>query len=302
MDRERKSMSLPSMASLRAFEASSRLLSFTNAAHELSQTQGAISHQIRDLEARLNQQLFNRLPKGITLTDSGQQYLPYAREALDQLYEAERIIRNQSRDNVLAVSCSPNFAQKWLAPRIGSFLAQQPSLDLRISASSQHIDFRTNDIDVAIRHGDGHCQDLAATRLCRENVFPVCSSDMQPVWSSGQSIEDLRKYTLLHDRKREVWSQWLHNLGVKTADFNFGFGPVFSQTSLAIDSAVAGQGIALARSTLVSHDLKTGRLLRPIPEETHDEFSYWIICPKDCKKKDKIVLFKQWLLSQIQSG
>lgn len=302
MDRLRKSMPLPSTASLRAFEASSRLLSFTNAAHELSQTQGAISHQIRDLEARLDQQLFNRLPKGITLTDTGQQYLPYAREALDKLYEAERIIRSRDLDNVLTVSCSPNFAQKWLAPSIGSFLSQQPSLDLRISASSEPVDFRAGDIDVAIRHGDGCWPDQEVTRLCRERVFPVCSPHMQPKWRSDESIEDLRMYTLLHDQQREGWSHWLRGMGVNTTAFNFDFGPVFSQTSLAIDSAVAGQGIALAQTTLVTLDLKAGRLIRPVQEDSDADFSYWIICPKGCKLTNEIVQFKQWLLGLIQSG
>jgi len=120
MDKEIRNPTLPSTASLRAFEASARLLSFTDAANELSQTQGAVSHQIRELEARLDQQLFDRLPRGITLTDAGKRYLPYACDVLDRLYEADKILRNESQDNVLTVSCSPNFAQKWLAPRIGS--------------------------------------------------------------------------------------------------------------------------------------------------------------------------------------
>jgi len=303
MANEHKSAPLPSTASIRAFEASSRLLSFTDAANELSQTQGAISHQIRDLETRLNQRLFDRLPRGITLTDAGKRYLPYVRDALDRLYEADRIIRSENHDNVLRVSCSPDFAQKWLAPRLGSFISQQPSLDLRISASSQRVDFRKNDIDIAIRHGDGNWPDLAVTALCKESVFPVCSPDMKPTWSSGQSIDDLSNYTLLHDKQREGWSHWLNNIGgVDTTAFKFDLGPVFSQTSLVIDSAVAGQGIALARSALVSLDLKAGRLFRPVAEETPADFGYWIVCSKECESLDKIVLIKEWLLAQTQSA
>ncbi len=294
-------MPLPSIASLRAFEASSRLLSFTNAAQELSQTQGAISHQIRDLETKLDEQLFYRLPKGITLTDKGQQYLPYAREALDKLYEAERIICRPSLDNVLTVSCSPDFAQKWLAPSIGSFLSLQPSLDLRISASSQPVDFREGDIDVAIRHGDGCWPELEVTRLRRERIFPVCSPDMQPEWRSDQSAEDLGTYTLLHDQQREGWSSWLCETGVDTSGFNFDHGPVFSQTSLAIDSAVAGQGIALAPTSLVTLDLGAGRLIRPVHDDIGADLSYWIIRPKDCGLTDKVAIFKQWLLDLMQS-
>jgi len=300
MDKETKTTNLPSTASLRAFEASARLLSFTDAANELSQTQGAVSHQIRELEARLNQQLFDRLPRGITLTNAGKRYLPYACDVLDRLYEADNIMRSENQDNVLTVSCSPNFAQKWLAPRIGSFLSQQPSLDLRISASSQHVDFRTSGTDIAIRHGDGDWPELAVTRLCKEWVFPVCSPNMEPKWSTGQSVEDLKTYTLLHDQQREGWSHWFDQIGVDTAEFNFDHGPVFSQTSLAIDSAVAAQGIALARSTLVSLDLDAGRLLRPVQEETPADFAYWIVCSKECEPLDKIVVLKNWLLEQTQ--
>jgi len=301
MPKEHKSVPLPSTASIRAFEASSRLLSFTDAANELSQTQGAISHQIRDLEARLNQRLFDRLPRGITLTDAGKRYLPYVRDVLDRLYEADRIIRCENQDNVLRVSCSPDFAQKWLAPRLGSFILQQPSLDLRISASSERVDFRKNDVDIAIRHGDGNWPDLAVTKLCQEWVFPVCSPNMQPAWTSGQSIDALRNYTLLHDQQREGWSHWLEKTGgIDTARFNFDLGPVFSQTSLAIDSAVAGQGIALARSALVSLDLDAGRLFRPVSEEAPADFAYWIVCSRECESLDKIVLIKEWLLEQTQ--
>src|SRR6516225_6146547 len=144
----------PSLTALRAFETAARTLSFTSAADELNLTQGAISHQVNTLEARLGLKLFERAARGLKLTDAGQKYLPLVRDALDRLRTAEDLIR-PTRPSVLTVTVSPNFASKWLVPRLGGFSITHPNLDLRISASLQHVDFSQEDIDLAIRHGTG---------------------------------------------------------------------------------------------------------------------------------------------------
>ena len=165
----------PSLAALRAFETAARTSSFTGAADELNQTQGAISHQVNTLEARLGVKLFAREARGLKLTESGKKYLPLVRDALDQLRTAKDLIR-PARASVLTVTVSPNFASKWLVPRLGSFSVTHPNLDLRISASLQHVDFSREDLDLAVRHGDGHWPELHVTRLCAEELFPACRS------------------------------------------------------------------------------------------------------------------------------
>lgn len=294
------SRSLPSTAALRAFEAAARHLSFTHAAADLGQTQGAISHQIRELESRLGTGLFERGARGIRLTPAGQTYLAYARDALDRLCAGERALRPAPAGKVLTVSCSPNFAHKWLVPRLGSFIAQNPSLDLRISATPAHVSFEDDGIDIAVRHGDGKWPGLAVTRLCEERIFPVCSPHLRPDPASVGAVAGLVAYTLIHDRQRDGWERWLRAVDADTGRFDLERGPVLSQTSLAIDAAVAAQGVALARSALVGLDLEAGRLMRPVAEETHADFAYWIVCPLERASAPQIRRITEWLLAQAQ--
>src|SRR5262249_17448047 len=184
----------PSMSALRAFETAARTLSFTGVAEELNQTQGAISHQVNMLEARLGLKLFVREARGLKLTDAGQKYLPLVRDALDRLRTAEDLIR-PTQPSVLTVTMSPNFPSKWLVPRLCGFSVTHPNLDLRISASLQHVDFSRDDIDLAIRHGTGEWPELHVTRLCAEELSPACSPTLlqrgpirQPLRSTPQLL------------------------------------------------------------------------------------------------------------------
>ena len=289
---------LPSTAALRAFEAAARHLSFTGAAVELSRTQGAVSHQISELEARLGVTLFERKSRGIELTESGTLYLPFVREALYRLRAGNDALRRQTDDHILTVSCSPNFASKWLVPRLGEFIATHPDIDLRISAALQHVTFEGDGIDLAVRHGDGNWPHLEVSQLCQEKIFPVCSLHLKPPINMIKCVRDLGDYVLIHDRDRAGWANWLEAVGATVDAFDLDRGPVFNQTSLAIDAAIAGQGIALARSALASLDLGAGRLVRPVPEEIPAEFAYWIVCPKANASQPKIRRFRQWLFMQ----
>jgi LysR family transcriptional regulator, glycine cleavage system transcriptional activator len=290
---------LPSTAALRAFEAAANHLSFTDAAVELGRTQGAVSHQIRELESRLGVSLFEREARGISLTKPGRTYLPFVIEALDRLRAGDDALRPQTDDRVLTVSCSPNFASKWLVPRLGDFSAAHSDIDLRISAMPQHVTFEGDGIDMAVRHGTGDWPDLNVTRLCPETLFPVCSPHLMRTTERIETVQDLAAYTLIHDRDRQGgWAHWLQAVGADMDGFDLDHGPVLSQTSLAIDAAVAGQGIALARSALVGLDLEAGRLIRPVPDELPAEFAYWIVCPKQDASRPKVRLFLKWLLDQ----
>ena len=292
---------LPSTAALRAFEAAARHGSFTAAAAELNQTQGAISHQIRELEARLGRSLFLRQARGIALTDAGRTYLPFAGAALDRLRAGQEALRPQDQARVLTVSCSPNFAQKWLVPRLGAFAAAAPEIDLRISAAAQHVTFQGDGIDLAVRHGDGRWPELAVTRLCPERIFPVCSPQLKAQLEMEAGFAVLQKAILIHDQTRGAWARWLTAVGADPKAFDLARGPLLSQTSFAIDAAVAGQGIALARSALADLDLKAGRLLRPLAAEQPADFAYWIVCPKPKASQAKIKLFRDWLLAEAES-
>ena len=197
---------------------------------------------------------------------------------------------------MLTVSLSPNFATKWLVPRLGSFVAGHPDLDLRISASLQHIDFAQDDIDMAVRHGEGVWPHLDVVRLCSEVLFPVCSPSLLRDGPGLACVRDLSRHVLLHDQDRNGWQTWLRQVGA--SELAVSGGPVFNQTSLAIDAAVAGQGVALARSALASLDLQAGRLVRPLDDAVPAKFAYWIVCPKATAASPKIARFRDWLLDQ----
>jgi LysR family transcriptional regulator, glycine cleavage system transcriptional activator len=288
---------LPPLNALKAFEAAARHESFTRAADELCVTQGAVSHQVKALEAELGLKLFNRQRQRLVITEAGRSYLATVRDALDRIADGtERLVRRQNT-GVLTVSTSPNFAAKWLVHRLSRFAQEHPAVDLRVSASLHHIDFAREDIDVAIRHGDGNESGLHVTRLCAEELFPVCS----PALLNGRrrlDPADLKEAVLLHVNDRQDWKKWLEAAGIKDVDLSRG--PILNQASMAIDAAADGQGIALARTALAVWDLLAGRLVRPFGLALPVPYAYWIVCPKATANLPKIVAFSDWLISQAE--
>jgi len=173
--REGRLRRLPPLNALKAFEAAARHESFTRAAEELFVTQGAVSHQVKALEQELGVKLFNRERQRLVITEAGRQYLTILRDAFDRIaLGTERLLQRQST-GALTVSTSPDFAAKWLVNRLGRFAEEHPSIDLRVSATLHHVDFAREDVDLAVRHGDGNWPGLDVTRLSAEQLFPVCS-------------------------------------------------------------------------------------------------------------------------------
>jgi LysR family glycine cleavage system transcriptional activator len=278
---------------LKAFEAAARHVSFTRAAEELCVTQGAISHQVKALEAELGVKLFNRQMQRLVITDAGRDYLLVVRDAFDRIaMGTERLVQRQS-SGMLTVSTSPDFAAKWLVHRLGRFAEAHPDIDLRVSATMHHIDFAREDVDIAVRHGDGHWPGLHVTQLCTEHLFAVCSPALA---SKLKRPSDVLNLPLLHLDDRSVWSAWLDAAGVVGPDAIHG--PVLNRASMLIDAAAEGQGVALARTTLAAWDLIHDRLVRPFPITLPLSKSYWIVCPKTTAKLPKLVAFRDWLLAQ----
>ena len=287
---------LPPLNALKAFEAAARHESFTRAAEELCVTQGAVSHQVKALEAELGLKLFNREHQRLLITEGGRAYLAVVRDAFDRISDGtQRLLQRQS-GGALTVSTSPNFAAKWLVHRLGRFAEAHPEIDLRVSASLQHIDFAREDIDLAIRHSDGTAAGLHVTRLCAEELFPVCSPKLLSGRNALRKPSDLGRFPLLHVNDRQGWSQWLDFASITSVDPSRG--PVLNQASMAIDAAVDGQGVVLARTALAAWDLIGGRLVRPFDLAMPVSYAYWIVCPKTVAKLPKIVAFSEWLLAE----
>lgn len=290
---------LPSLNALRAFEAAARHESFTKAASDLNVTQGAISHQVKALETELGLKLFTREKKRLVLTDPGRAYLAIVRDSFDRLAAGTEHLLQRENAGVLTVSMSPNFAAKWLIHRLGDFVAAHPGIELRVSAAMHHVDFAREDVDIAIRHGEGDWPGLHITRLCSEELFPVASPRLVKSRPPLKKPADLARHTLLHSRERNDWTAWLKAAGTDAIDASRGM--VFNQMSMAIDAAVDGQGVALARTALAAWDLIAGRLVKPFAVSLKVPYAYYIVCPKVTADRPKIATFRNWLLAQAQA-
>ncbi|ADV15328.1 transcriptional regulator GcvA [Mesorhizobium ciceri] len=284
---------LPSLNALKAFEAAARHGSFTRAADELSVTQGAVSHQVKALELELGVRLFDRERQKLSITRAGLSYLEVVRDAFDRIALGTQRIQHLSRAGALTVSTSPDFASKWLVNRLGRFAETHPDIDLRVSATMHHVDFAREDVDLAVRHGDGNWAGHDVVRLCSEQLFAVCSPKLH---QRMREPSDVLKFPLLHLDDRKDWSEWLEAAGVR--DARLSHGPVLNRASMVIDAAVDGQGVALARTTLAAWDLINGRLVRPFATALRLSKTYWIVCPQATSMVPKIVTFREWLLAE----
>jgi LysR family glycine cleavage system transcriptional activator len=286
---------LPPLNALKTFEAAARSESFTRAAEELSVTQAAVSQQIKTLETTLGLKLFIRERQRLAMTEAGRDYLAVVRDALDRIaIGTERLVQRQT-SGVLTVSASPDFAAKWLVHRLGRFAEAHPDIDLRVSATVHHVDFAREDVDLAVRHGDGHWAGLDAVRLCTEQLFPVCSPKLVSGRNRITRASDLLKFPLLRLDDWKTWSRWFDAAGVNAPVTQ---GPVLNRASMLIDAAIDGQGIALARTTLAAWNLISGRLVRPIDVSLRMSNTYWIVCPKAASAVPKVATFRDWLWAE----
>lgn len=293
---------LPPLNSLRVFEAAARHLSITKAADELSVTPAAVSHQVKTLEDHLGVPLFHRVNRNLLLTDAGQACLPGIREGFERLTAAIQEIDNLGDGGILSVSVAPSFAAKWLLPRLDSFSLQHPDIDVRVSASMHLMDFERDNVDLAIRYGGGRYPNLAVERLLKEEVFPVCSPRLLEGDQPLSSPDALRRHTLLHDDSPEddlscpTWPMWLKAAGI--AEVDGARGPRFNQSSLVLEAAVLGRGVAMAKARLAAADLEEGRLVKPFKGAMPVDFAYYIVCPEAKLRLRKVSVFRDWLREQ----
>ena len=289
---------LPPLNALRAFEAAGRHLSFTKAAEELNVTQAAISHQVKALEERLGMTLFRRLNRALLLTDAGQSYLPPLREAFDGMAEATERLRAHDARRVLTITTLPSIAAKWLVPRLGRFRAAHPDIDLRLDASLHLTDFARENVDAALRYGRGKWDGMRADRLMTEDFFPVCNPGLLEGAHPLREPGDILHHTLLHDDSRTDWTMWFLAAGVVGGDPTRG--PAFTDSSLVLQAAVEGQGVALGRGALAAADLDAGRLVRPFDISLEAEFAYYVVYPLTTAEHPKIASFREWLLAEAE--
>ena len=285
---------LPPMQALRAFEAAARTRSLSRAAESLHLTHGAISHQIKSLEADLGVRLVERAGRGIRLTDEGERFASRIRTVLSDLGDAVREASERSNPRQLRVSVLPSFAARWLLPRIGRFFAAHPDIDVDVSASNAIADFKRDDVDVGIRNGLGVWPGLHVEFVLDDVYFPVCS----PHLAGGRlpaRPEDLAGYTLLR-ADDDLWKPWFEAAGLDWPEPSRG--PTFSDSSHTVQAAIDGQGIALVRTSLLGNDLRNGLLVRLFDIEVPSARKYYLVYPPRLADAPKLVAFRQWLFDE----
>ncbi len=291
------SRTLPPLGALHAFEAAARHLSFKAAAADLHVTPGAISQQIKLLEDRIGAPLFLRRTRGIELTEAGRTLLIPTQQAFRLLTDVVARLRETDSGKILTVSLLPSFAALWFVPRLGRFRDRHPDIDVRISATPKLAEFDRDDVDVVIRYGLGRYPGLHIEHLLAEDLFPVCSPKLLAGPAPLKKPADLARHTLLHDELRQEWALWMRAAGVEGIDISRG--PSFSLWELAFHAAIAGQGVALGRSTLVGQYLKSGQLVRPFRISSPSEFGYYLVCRPERVKEPKIAALRGWLKDEV---
>ncbi len=289
---------LPSITALRTLEAATRHNNFSEAAKELNITPSAVSHQIRNLEQLWGLKLFDRRPRQVAQTRSGQEVATLVRNFLFGLHGTVQTLRDEVERKPLRISTMTSFAYKWLVPRLGRFHEQHPDFEVWISTSNKLTNLATENFDAAIRLGSGKYRGLHATFLLGDFVFPVCSPTLAR--RHGDQLKqpaDLLNQPLLYrteDEMAPTWIDWFAEAGLNNAILPKGSH--FPDTNTALQAALGDQGIALARSSLVYEELVAGSLVKLFDVTFPSPINYYFVCPEGMENRPEIDTFRNWLI------
>ena len=223
------------------------------------------------------------------------------------MLQAGRAMRIALRGRRVSISTPPSFASKWLIPRLSGFQDAHPEVEVRLSADMTLTDFAVSDIDLAVRYGPGGYEGLQCERLMTESVVVVCSPRFVEANGELTSPADLLKAPLIHDDGPErdpscpSWSMWFAARGLRRPEVERGLR--FNQSSLAIEAALEGKGVALAKRQLALRDINDGRLISPFSEaEAPVSFAYWLVWPRGRRFESAQTAFLNWIREQVIEG
>lgn len=285
-------MQLPIKA-ICVFHAAARVGSISKAAEELSVTSSAVSQQIQALEVQLGVSLMSKMGRGIVLTEAGERYFAMISDDIERIAEATNIIRGHRDVTTLNIRATPTLSNKWLLPRLSSFLDAHPELEIRLDGTNEPTDFKRELVDIEIRHGDGRWPGLFVEGLGEETFFPVASPDYAA--KDSLSPRDVLDFRLIQSVKSQAqWSRWLADAGVTLAD---RWKCVkFDRSHMAIDAACDRMGIALESNLMMWRELHDGRLVCPVKNTpTIKLTTQWIVCPPDHLRHKKVRMFLDWV-------
>lgn len=283
------------LSGLRAVEAVGRLGTLREAADELGVTPGAVSQQILKVEQQIGRSLFERLPKGLQLTPLGEQVQRRLTSGMSEL-SAGLALALRQEEKTLTVSVAPVFAEKWLVWRLKRFNKQHPDIRIRVDATIELVDPDLSDIDICIRVGQEPANPNTWTKLLDHRVFPVCSPALAKQIGSPA---DLAKVPIVRDSGEMFsWNTWLKPNGLD--EDVLGPGPTYSDGSLCLDAAIAGQGVFLAWETLACDALRFNRLVAPFPDRYATKFAYWLVVGRHRRTSQRVRNFEAWLKTELK--
>ena len=287
---------LPPFAAIRAFEAAARLGSLRAASEELCVTTSAVSHQIRNLEDFVGRALFDRRSGGLSLTVDGKRYLEEVSAILCRLEASTQDLMDGPARGPLKVRSTPGFAYRWLVPRLSSFAAVWPEIDIELSTGMPPADFGSADCDVLIHWGPQPLAGAEVTPFFSTRRFCVASPRLFHDRPRPRGVSDLAGFTLLHDVHGDGWDDYMAAAG--GVDFDFSPGPRFDHCDLALAAVEAGQGIAIAYALIADLMIREGRIERLLPFETGPYLIHSLAVAEERQPSPSVTAFTDWLLDE----
>lgn len=277
---------LPPLNFVRVFECSARHGNLHRAAEELGVTPSAVSQQIRMLETNLGLPLFERIHKKLRLTTAGQQLYATSAQVLQLLQQT--VDRLPAPGQMVRITAAPTLCTRWLVPRLSNFYQRHPNVGVLIDASAHYINLADEAFDVAIRHGRENAIGAQNVPMFRDEVVAVCAPSV-----AASAAGDLANTKLLCFATPDHWPCWFDKNGI--GGYHKLDHVSFSHLMLALDAAIAGQGVALGALKLVEHDLKQRRLVRLPGEPVATGYSYYIVTRSEARH---VTAFTDWLIEE----
>jgi LysR family glycine cleavage system transcriptional activator len=287
-----------SLNSLVTFEVAARHKNYSQAAIELHITHSAVSQQMRLLEDALGVVLFERKGRQMELTSHGALLLKQIQPALKQISRALKNIKVESGPPAIRVATLQSFATFWLLPRLGKFQAAHPDLAIHIQAAIGLVNLDRSKTDIAIRFGLGQWEDYDAEKLLDDQLYPVCS----PNFNGGRfptHPNHMYKYRVLSVENGREWHRWGQCAQIDIRHFQHESH--HSDSNLMLTAAKAGQGIAVARHSLVAGEIAEGNLVRLFDIIAPSDYSYYLVTPHGLKKNADLLAFEAWLKDEARA-
>ncbi|HMO76926.1 MAG TPA: LysR family transcriptional regulator [Sphingopyxis sp.] len=276
---------------IRAFDAAARHASFTEAAKELFVTQAAVSHQIKALEAWLGKGLFHRTSRGLVLTDEGAMLAPTVAEALARIEQGLDMVRSGAVRELLTIGVVGTFAVGFLMRHLPDFRRRFPHVELRVLTNNNKPDPSTDSLDMSIRFGDGAWRSVEAVRIMDAPMAPLCPPQIAETLSHPA---DLARWPLLRSYRAQDWPAWFAAAGCEAVPAR---GAQFDTSTIMVQAALMGEGVALAPPTMFEAELADGRLVQPFACGV-DVGAYWLTRPLARAERAAERAFRDWLLER----